>query len=1858
YAISGITGSGKTTSHNHLINELLLLATHGKKEAKIKQQIVNAQTITECFGNARTVQNRSASRFGKFQELQFNERGRIIGAKTLTYFFDKTRVTEVPRDERTYHAFYAMFAGTSVDEKNALHINFAPEHFNYLAQSKVIKVADMDDQIAFGDLKAALKSCGFKAKTTMQIFQLLAAILHLGNLQFVDNRDNAQATQDACSIRNRDVLEQVAAMLGVSAIKLETTLTYKLKLIRKELCTVFLNAAGATEQRDSLARALYSVLFAWIVETINTKLCFSSEPANFVGVLDQFGFQNFKNNSFEQFCVNFANERAQQFVINQLFDDNAGINAVMTRDGVSLPTVITMDNAGCVELLTGKDKIPEKQDSEKKANLAGMIGLLDREAARFQSGASDASDANLLSGFQRQFSTHPSFAKSGHAFSFGINHFAGTVHYSADGFLEKNLDSLSPDFVNLMRTGSTNTFVSGLFAGSVLATESHPKDDRTIVKAQLPTKPIRAPSMKRPNKRKQTVDLDLAGQAIPEGDGLEIEDEKQRAAAAAEEAYKNMEVATVMDQLYLTLRDLNAAMTETRLWQIIHLRPNDTQEHDNFDPKRIKAQVRALLLGDITVRRSRAYTAYYTFDEFLGRYEHLIESLNLDAGRSDRLKVEAVVTIMGWSDAQAYVGKEFIWLTEDEWKELEDGLRAAEKEERGRAKGLGVGTELDSQYGGSAGYQDGGRGGHPPDAASAGSHDRLIPPRGFGEYYDDGASYMSEDEYGGHGGDGSSQYGESEWGGKSLADGYGPNTDLSKMVDDYENQNIDEQVEEVPITAARLWWVRFVWLMTWWIPSPFLRWFGKMKREDVQMAWREKVTLCMMIFLMSAFILFFILFFGNLICPGAKTLYTTSDVAAHNQIADYYINVRGKVYDMTHFVQTDHAPASSGFTADKAFTVAYAGLDLSYSFPIPLTQGCYGLVTDDNVAITPNTSATITTFVHRSGNSPLVDSRLTKMKDPLWYWNTFLPVLNPNKKGDVVYSMKDVTDAYANNQRKWLVISGKIYDLSDYFATADANPTNVAGVPNYHYLATQVEQVFKDKAGMDATDYWFNKLKPSFNTTDYYQSNMDCLNTVFYVGMIDIRYTVRCQFADTILLVFAALMCLVIGVKFLAALQLGTRPTPEDHDKFVICQVPCYTEGEESLKKTIDSLTALTYDDKRKLLFLIADGMVMGSGNDRPTPRVVLDILGVDPKMDPEPLMFKSIGEGSKQLNYGKVYSGLYECEGHVVPYIVVVKVGKASERSKPGNRGKRDSQIICMKFLNRVHFDSEMTPLELEVYHQMKNVIGVNPSFYEYVLMVDADTEVMPDSLNRMISCMLHDGRIIGICGETKLVNEDNSWTTMIQVYEYYISHHLSKAFESLFGSVTCLPGCFCMYRIRTPTKSTPLIISNKVIGDYQDNHVDTLHKKNLLHLGEDRYLTTLMMKHFPQYKMTFTPHAQCMTAAPDRWSILLSQRRRWINSTIHNLMEVVMLPELCGFCCFSMRFVVLIDLFGTLTLPSTVIYLIYLVYLVISNTGPFPLISVIMLAIVYGLQAVIFIIKRQWQHVGWMIIYILAFPLFSFLIPVYAFWHFDDFSWGNTRVVVGDNKKKQIIIAGDDEKFDDKMIPMKKWSTYEQELWEVGSTGSRDSRGTHVTSQSYHSRAAGSVRGGAGAYETGSQYGGSQAGGEYDYYRDTNVAQAHDRRGRSRSPAPELPYARSVAPASEYGGDYLPPPQNRGSRAYSVQSYGPDMMTEVPRQGSIMYSAGGSDFEPLGTGRPTSNYSMGMPGMPMTSMGGGHIDGLPSDDEILTEIRNILVTANLMSITKKQVREQLSMFFGVDLTPKKEFINQSIEYILQGKL
>lgn len=225
-----------------------------------------------------------------------------------------------------------------------------------------------------------------------------------------------------------------------------------------------------------------------------------------------------------------------------------------------------------------------------------------------------------------------------------------------------------------------------------------------------------------------------------------------------------------------------------------------------------------------------------------------------------------------------------------------------------------------------------------------------------------------------------------------------------------------------------------------------------------------------------------------------------------------------------------------------------------------------------------------------------------------------------------------------------------------------------------------------------------------------------------------------------------------------------------------ICLVTAYSESIEGLRTTLDSLATTDYPNSHKLIMVIADGMVKGAGNDMSTPDIVLSMMTelVVPVEEVEAHSYVAIADGHKRHNMAKVYAGFYDYDDHTVekskqqrvPIVLVAKCGNPLEASdaKPGNRGKRDSQIVLMAFLQKVMFDERMTTFEYEFFNSIWRVTGVSPDRYEMVLCVDADTKVFPDSLTRMVSCMVHDEEIMGLCGETKIANKAETWVTMIQ--------------------------------------------------------------------------------------------------------------------------------------------------------------------------------------------------------------------------------------------------------------------------------------------------------------------------------------------------------------------------------------------------------------------------------------------------------------------------------------------------------------
>jgi chitin synthase len=836
--------------------------------------------------------------------------------------------------------------------------------------------------------------------------------------------------------------------------------------------------------------------------------------------------------------------------------------------------------------------------------------------------------------------------------------------------------------------------------------------------------------------------------------------------------------------------DLPGVLGSSRVWYQLSIHPTDdspatlatlASTTSAWSAGAVSRQLRAWRLPEWANRRNKNldFTADFDVDEFFSRYSRL-------GCKEGKDGVESFLLERGWSNGEVVIGKDRIWMREGAWWEAECMLDM-KPIEPDMAREFGMPSNpFTTGY--SANTPHNGSGFFPPmpDTPSArDSRENLLDGR---------QSAMGLSVMGGRksvaptlartvqttGGD----YG---LGGKGddKRDEVIYEDDLGRFTGELDPEFGDpKKIQQKNITFGRRVWIAVVWALTFFIPSFALRYVGRMKRPDVRMAWREKVVLVLIILLLNGTVVFYIIEFGRLLCPNWDKAWNEKEVSYHQGDDDFWVSIHGRVYDISKFWKTQHS--DTDIETNAANMQPFAGLNLDVYFEPPLSRACPGLNIDENVSLQHNNTNAVMfpQGLHTSGPRLQADPS-TALVSWDWYTQKFLPKIKEYYKGDLVIAKDDIYKQGQDEARQWVIVNNNVYDLTDYFYTLK----RMDNFKTYQFFPQAVSNLVKNNPGMDVTD--------RFGNSAAFQNSLNCMNNAFFVGKTDFRKTPRCQVNNYILLAFTIVLCAVILVKFLAALQLGSKRHPAAQDKFVICQVPAYTEGEDQLRKGLDSLTALQYDNKRKLICVICDGMIVGGGNDRPTPKIVLDILGVDPKIDPPALPFKSVGGGSEQLNYGKVYSGLYEYEGNVVPYIVVVKVGKESEQSKakPGNRGKRDSQILLMQFLNRVHHRSAMSPLELEMFHQINNIIGVDPELYEYLLMVDADTSVKEDSLNRLVASCANDAKIAGICGETSLENEERSWWTMIQVYEYYISHHLAKAFESLFGSVTCLPGWY-VYR------------------------------------------------------------------------------------------------------------------------------------------------------------------------------------------------------------------------------------------------------------------------------------------------------------------------------------------------------------------------------------------------------------------------------------------------------------------------------
>ncbi|KFK29251.1 hypothetical protein AALP_AA7G109000 [Arabis alpina] len=417
--ISGESGAGKTETAKYAIQYLEAL---GGGSFGVENEILKTNCILEAFGNAKTSRNDNSSRFGKLMEIHFSAKGKICGAKLETFLLEKSRVVQLSNGERSYHIFYELCAGASPILKERLRLKAASE-YNYLNQSNCLTIDRIDDAYKFNKLMEAFNIVHIPPEYQERAFSLLAAVLWLGNVSFevIDNENHVEVVAD-------EAVTNVAMLMGCNSEDLMVVLsTCKLQAGR-DCIAKRLTLRQATDMRDSLAKIIYASLFNWLVEQINTSLEVGRlRTGRAISILDIYGFESFKNNSFEQFCINYANERLQQHFNRHLFKLE---QEEYEGDGIDWTKVEFKDNQECLNLI------------EKKP--IGVVSLLDEE-----SNFPKATDTTFANKLKQHLKTNSCF-KGERGRGFRVSHYAGEVLYDTNGFLEKNRDPLHVDLIQLL----------------------------------------------------------------------------------------------------------------------------------------------------------------------------------------------------------------------------------------------------------------------------------------------------------------------------------------------------------------------------------------------------------------------------------------------------------------------------------------------------------------------------------------------------------------------------------------------------------------------------------------------------------------------------------------------------------------------------------------------------------------------------------------------------------------------------------------------------------------------------------------------------------------------------------------------------------------------------------------------------------------------------------------------------------------------------------------------------------------------------------------------------------------------------------------------------------------------------------------------------------------------------------------------------------------------------------------------------------------------------------------------------------------------------------------------------------------
>uniref|UniRef100_A0A1B6CWZ1 Unconventional myosin-IXb-like n=2 Tax=Clastoptera arizonana TaxID=38151 RepID=A0A1B6CWZ1_9HEMI len=623
--ISGESGSGKTESTNLLLHHLTALSQKGSQGSGVEQTILSAGPVLEAFGNAKTAHNNNSSRFGKFIQVNYKENGMVHGAVVQKYLLEKSRICSQGRNERNYHVFYYLLKGASAEDRKSLHLRKA-EAYNYLNRSGCYVLENVDEDHEFSRLKQSMEMVGFTPEKQRRLFAVLSAVLLLGNVELMP-RKSVYHHDEAVAVRNTDVVNIISQLLRVKQETLMAALTAKRARASGETLIINYRLPEAIAARDAMAKCLYGALFDWIVLQVNHALLSKKDTlrdhqGNSIGVLDIFGFEDFGlSNSFEQICINYANEHLQYYFNQHVFKYE---QEEYRKEGIRWSDIEFLDNTGCLHLIEGKPN--------------GLLCVLD-DQCNFP-GASNETLLQKFNSVHKDTSFYEMPQKREPAFI--VRHYAGKVKYQVAEMREKNLDLMRTEMVGVLKNSSM-AFVRELVGADPVAVFRW-AILRAFFRAHFAFNEAGRKHRQNRADGTKTSSIHNRFRTHTPNDNLIRKNKSFRPRERGKKGLKNLESIktlagrtqshtmskarkqplTVTAQFQQSLHSLMDTLNQANPFFIRCIKSNADKIPNNFDEDTVQRQLRYTGMLETVRIRQAGYNVRLTYDEFIQLYRILL----------------------------------------------------------------------------------------------------------------------------------------------------------------------------------------------------------------------------------------------------------------------------------------------------------------------------------------------------------------------------------------------------------------------------------------------------------------------------------------------------------------------------------------------------------------------------------------------------------------------------------------------------------------------------------------------------------------------------------------------------------------------------------------------------------------------------------------------------------------------------------------------------------------------------------------------------------------------------------------------------------------------------------------------------------------------------------------------------------------------------------------------------------------------------------------------------------------------------------------------------------------------------------